>query len=72
MRQTYSEHGQIFKMESFAKRIMPAANRNFLGHVRFCRPGHFDKYFAKNTRKKRLSRGTFWSFFLLDTLKTAF
>ena len=39
----------------------------------FVELGHFDKHFAKNTRKKKkLNRKKIWSFFLLDTLKTAF
>ena len=53
---------------------MPAANKQkfFRACAVFVDLGDFDKYFAKNTRKKRLSRETFWSFFLLDTLKTTF
>ena len=38
----------------------------------FVELGHFDKHFAKNARTKKLNRKKFWSFFLLDTLKTTF
>ena len=32
----------------------------------FVKLWHFDKHFAKNTKKTRLSREMFWIFFLLD------
>ena len=38
---------------------------------RFVELGPFDKDFVKN-KKKRPRWGTFWSFFLLDTLRTNF
>ena len=58
----YSEHCQTFKVECFAKQIMPEcryATRNFSGQGRgvgewgrFVELGHFDKGFVKNTRKR--------------------
>ena len=50
------EHRKTFKMEHFAKRIMPkcrCANRNFSEQGEgweFVELGHFDKHFVKNTR----------------------
>ena len=46
--------------------------RNFQDKGGFMKLRHFDNHFVKNTRKKRLRREKFWSFFLLDTLKIAF
>ena len=53
----YLEHCQTFKMERFAKKIMPEyrwATRNFSGQGKwgFVKLGHIDKHFVKNTRKR--------------------
>ena len=65
---TYSDHCQTFKIERFAKRIMPecrCAARNFqVRKGRFVELGHIDKEFVKNTRKILRSRmEIFLSFF---------
>ena len=54
-------------MEHSAKRIMAECNcgtRHFQGRGGFMELGHFNKHFAKNTRKKYILQ-----FLLLDTLK---
>ena len=54
-RETYSEHCSTFKMECFAKRIVPeyrCATRSFPGREVFVELWHFDKHFIKNTSKK--------------------
>ena len=67
-----TEHYQIFKMECFAKRIMPecrCTTRTFSGQGgggRFVELGHFDKDFVKNIRKKA-PQGNILELFLLDT-----
>ena len=43
----------------------------FQGKGGFVKLRHFDKYFIK-FEEKRTHREKFWSFFLLDTLKTTF
>ena len=57
---TYSKHCQTFKMEHFAKIIMPEcwyATRNFSGQEEGpVELGHFDKCFVKNTMRPFLSK----------------
>ena len=52
-RDRHSEHCQTFKMEPFAKRIMPecrCATSSFSGQEEgFLELGHFNKHFVKNT-----------------------
>ena len=63
---TYSEHCVTFKMEHFAKRIMPEcqyATRIFQHSGCFIELGHFDKHFVKNTRKKRPHTGKHFGVF---------
>ena len=60
-RQAYSGHCQTFKIERFAKRIMPECTcvgtqpEIFQSRGSFMELGHFDKHFVKNTRKKCLA-----------------
>ena len=58
---TYSKHCQTFKMEHFAKIIMPEcwyATRNFSGQEELgpVELGHFDKCLVKNTMRPFLSK----------------
>ena len=72
--EVYSKPCQAFKVECFAKKIMLECRhttRNFQGSRGFIELGHFDKHFAKNTRKKAL-RETFWRFFSQILLKQHF
>ena len=57
--EAYSGHSKTFKMERFAKRKkmseLKCATRNFQGKGMFVEQatlGHYDKEFAKNTRKR--------------------
>ena len=54
-REVYSKDCKTFKMEHFAKRIVPecrCTTRRFQGKVRFHGTWDFIKYFVKNTSKK--------------------
>ena len=75
-RETYPKCYQAFKMDSFAKRIMPqcrCATRTFQGKGSgiFAELEHFDKDFVKNTRKRGLQRNIL-EIFLLNTFKATF
>ena len=64
-----TEHCQTFKMERFAKRIMPdcrRATRNFSGQ------GSFVETFSSKTQEKLAPQGSILKFFLVDTLQTTF
>ena len=68
----YSEHCQTFKMEFFAKRIMPecrCGTRKFSrqGRRAFVGPEYFDKHFLKNMRKRGPVGKYFEVFLHLDT-----
>ena len=73
-RETYPEHCQTFKMERFAKRIMPecrCATKNFSGQRGgggLWNWGTSIKILSK-TPQKRASQGNIFEFFLLDTLR---
>ena len=75
LRQTYSEHCQTFKMEYFAKRIMPecrCTTRNVSEQGRgYGTSGHFNEDFVKNTRK-RGQQGKILEFFSQTLLKIHF
>ena len=75
-RETYSKCYQAFKMDSFAKRIIPrcrCATRTFQGKGsgRFAELEHFDKDFVKNTKKRGLQRNIL-EVFVLNTFKATF
>ena len=53
--EAYSEHYQTFKMEHFAKRIIPECRhetRHFQGRGSLVELGHFSKHFVNNKTKK--------------------
>ena len=67
-------HCQTFKMEHFAKRIMPEwrhASRNCSGQGGSVKLRHFDKHFIK-TQEKKVLQGNILGFFLVCTVKTTF
>ena len=75
-KETYSEYCQTFKMERFAKTIMPecrCATRNFSGQGAggLWNWGTSIKILSK-TSEKEASQGNISEFFLLDTLQTIF
>ena len=56
---------------SLSSQLTGAQPEFFQGRGGFVKLGHFDKQFSKS-HENRPRRQKFWSFFLLDTLKTTF